>query len=127
MNVQTGSLEGLRFHNRARVVQALKRSGLASRADLTRATGLSRTTVSSLVNELLETGLVTERMGAPVPGPGSGGGRPPVLLALDRSARDVGRERGGGLRANQPARQERAITAVIQHGPTARRLKMPPG
>lgn len=86
MNVQTGSLEGLRFHNRARVVQALKRSGQASRADLTRATGLSRTTVSSLVNELLETGLVTERIGAPVPGPGSGGGRPPVLLALDRSA-----------------------------------------
>ena len=50
-------------------MQALKRRGLASRADLTRATGLSRTTVSSLVSELLETGLVTEREDTPVLAP----------------------------------------------------------
>ncbi len=82
----TGSLEGLRDHNRQRVVRALSHRGLASRAELARVTGLSRTTVSSLVSELLGTGLVVERedvSGAPA---GAAGGRPPMLLALGRSA-----------------------------------------
>ena len=82
----TGSLEALRHRNRQRVVGALARTGLASRADLARSTGLSRTTVSSLVGELLETGLVVEREDVPGTSPTPGGGRPPVLLGLDRSA-----------------------------------------
>ncbi|HVP02302.1 MAG TPA: ROK family transcriptional regulator [Solirubrobacteraceae bacterium] len=82
----SGSLEGLRGHNRERVVHALSRSGLASRAELARLTGLSRTTVSSLVAELIGAGLVVEREDVPGAAPGPGGGRPPVLLALDRSA-----------------------------------------
>lgn len=86
MNFQRGSLGGLRDHNRQHVIQALSLNGLASRADLTRLTGLSRTTVSSLVSELMATGLVVERESASVVAPGSGGGRPAVLLALDRSA-----------------------------------------
>ncbi len=83
---QSGSLEGLRDHNRQRVVHALSRSGFASRSDLARLTGLSRTTVSSLVGELMKSGLVVEREDATGPAPGPGGGRPPVLLGLDRSA-----------------------------------------
>jgi len=86
VNSPSGSLEGLRDHNRQRVVHALSRSGLASRSDLARLTGLSRTTVSSLVGELMTSGLVVEREDASAPAPGPGGGRPPVLLGLDRSA-----------------------------------------
>ena len=83
---QTGSLEGLRDRNRQRVVHALSTRGLASRADLARYTGLSRTTVSSLVAELMASALVVERTDANGGTPGPGGGRPPVLLALNRSA-----------------------------------------
>ena len=83
---QNGSLEGLRDRNRQRVVHALSQRGLASRADLARFTGLSRTTVSSLVSELMASALVVERTDADAGAPGPGGGRPPVLLALNRSA-----------------------------------------
>jgi len=48
-----------------------------SRADLSRATGLTRTTVSDLVAELLQEGLVEEIGHAP-----SGGGKPPTLLQI---------------------------------------------
>jgi predicted NBD/HSP70 family sugar kinase len=56
---------------------------VASRAELARATGLSRSTVGSVVADLQRAGLVTEREaedGA------QSVGRPPVLIALDRSA-----------------------------------------
>src|SRR4051794_7989588 len=76
-----GALEALREGNRARLVDALRRAGTASRADLARATGLSRSTVSSLVADLVERGLVTER-GDDRSRPG----RPGMMLALDPSA-----------------------------------------
>src|SRR5436190_2001207 len=76
-----GALEALRDGNRARLVDALRRAGTASRADLARATGLSRSTVSSLVADLQERGVVTERGDDR-----SRAGRPGVLLALDPSA-----------------------------------------
>jgi predicted NBD/HSP70 family sugar kinase/biotin operon repressor len=79
----TGSLESLREENRARVVAALRRRGVASRADIARQTGLSRSTVSSLVADLQAAGLVTERTEAE----GSGrAGRPPVMLGLEARA-----------------------------------------
>lgn len=82
-----GSLEGLRTGNRARVVEALRRRGKVSRAEIARATGLSRSTVSSLVGDLLTEGLVVERLGEPVDAHRArANGRPPVLLALDASA-----------------------------------------
>ena len=81
---RTGSLEGLREGNRLRVLDALRSRGAVSRADIARQTGLSRTTVSSLVSDLQEAGLVIEREEAGAPA-GAQGGRPPVLLALDRS------------------------------------------
>jgi predicted NBD/HSP70 family sugar kinase len=84
-SLRTGSLESLRQRNRLGVVDVLRRKGAVSRAEIARQTGLSRSTVSSLVTDLQESGLVVEREvdGAPR---GPEGGRPPVLLALDRSA-----------------------------------------
>ena len=76
-----GALEALREGNRARLVDELRRAGTASRADLARATGLSRSTVSSLVADLQERGVVSERGDDR-----SRTGRPGVLLALDPSA-----------------------------------------
>jgi glucokinase-like ROK family protein len=82
---RTGSLESLRARNRLRVVEALRSRGTVSRADIARLTGLSRSTVSSLVTDLQATGLVVERDVAGAPA-GTQGGRPPTLLALDQAA-----------------------------------------
>jgi predicted NBD/HSP70 family sugar kinase len=79
-----GALRALRERNRARVIDVLTRAGTASRADIARRTGLSRTTVSSLVAELRDRGLITEADGAS--GANGGRGRPGVLLALEPAA-----------------------------------------
>jgi glucokinase-like ROK family protein len=87
LSPRTGSLESLREHNLLRVIDVLLERGVASRADIARHTGLSRTTVSSLIADLSDRGLVTERVGDDQRDAGAtGAGRPPVLLALDRSA-----------------------------------------
>jgi predicted NBD/HSP70 family sugar kinase len=92
-----GSLESLRARNRARALAVLQRRGAASQADIVRATGLSRTTVSSLVAELLEEGIVVERADSERPAPSPSGGRPATLLSLEPSSGgfvgvDFGRE-----------------------------------
>lgn len=75
------SLAQLRSSNLRAVTALLGSGGPQSRADLARGSGLSRTTVSSLVNELLAGGLVveTDDRGTPYKG---GSGRPPQLVAL---------------------------------------------
>ena len=75
----------LRRLNRLRVIRALRDEGQISRAEIARRTGLSRSTVSSLVADLQADGLVVER---PEPGSAHGaqGGRPPILLSFDASA-----------------------------------------
>jgi predicted NBD/HSP70 family sugar kinase/biotin operon repressor len=83
--LRSGSLESLRERNRLRVIDALRQRGAISRADVARQTGLSRSTVSSLVADLQAEGLVVEREVAAGPR-GPEGGRPPVLIALDESA-----------------------------------------
>jgi predicted NBD/HSP70 family sugar kinase len=82
---RAGSLESLRRLNRLRVIHALRDEGQISRAEIARRTGLSRSTVSSLVSDLQADGLVVER---PEPGSAFGdqGGRPPILLSFDASA-----------------------------------------
>jgi predicted NBD/HSP70 family sugar kinase len=75
-----------RSESRERVIGALRELGAVSRAELVRHTGLSRATVSSVLSELLESGLVLESE-APADAPRAGQtGRPPALLRLDRTA-----------------------------------------
>ena len=74
--------EAIRAGNRARVVDILRRSGSATRAELITGTGLSRATVSSLIGELADRGLVSEYTQPAADSPG----RPPTRLALNRAA-----------------------------------------
>jgi glucokinase-like ROK family protein len=83
---ESGSLRSLRELNRGRVVDVLRDRGRASRADIARVTGLSRSTVSTIVAGLIEAGLVVEQEEATGVAHGQHGGRPPVLLSLDKSA-----------------------------------------
>jgi predicted NBD/HSP70 family sugar kinase len=81
-----GSLAWLRERNRDRVIVALREHGRISQAAIARATGLSRTTVSTLVAQLKDAGLVTEVDGASHE---TRGGRPGVQLVLQSPARAV--------------------------------------
>lgn len=73
-----------RTSNRRLALQTILRAQPVSRADIARATGLTRATISELVAELLEDGLVVED------GQGqSSGGKPPTLLRLDAGARRI--------------------------------------
>ena len=69
--------EDTRNQNRRFVLQCLFSNSPTTRANISRATGLTRATVSDLVSELVEEGLVLELGTAP-----SGGGKPPMLLTV---------------------------------------------
>lgn len=77
--------EDARRSNLALVLQELNDSPLASRADLARATGLTKVTISDLVSDLLEADLViesgTSENGRP--------GKPSTLLELNPTGRDI--------------------------------------
>jgi predicted NBD/HSP70 family sugar kinase len=77
-------LASLREGNRKRVIDALRERGVASRAELARITDLSRSTVSTIVADLLDSGLANERDGA-LDG-AVHAGRPPVMVALNSKA-----------------------------------------
>ena len=79
-----GTLRALREGNREQVISILRRRGRASRAEIARLSGLSRTTVSSLVADLQAAGLVDEITEEAERG--GGRGRPGVLLALQPRA-----------------------------------------
>jgi predicted NBD/HSP70 family sugar kinase len=81
-----GSLSWLRDRNRRRVLDVLRLRGRTSQADIARATGLSRTTIHTLVGELKEEGMVLEVDGRPA---GAGSGRPAVQLVLQKTSRAV--------------------------------------
>ena len=74
----------MRDVNRGLVVDALQGGGRLSRADIGRKTGLSRPTVSAIVDSLLADGLILE-VGAGKPQ--LKGGRPGILLEYNRDAR----------------------------------------
>jgi predicted NBD/HSP70 family sugar kinase len=72
--------EHARGHNRSLVLQTLYSDGAMSRADLARATGLTRVTISDLVAELLGEALVVEQGTRD----GSRPGKPATLVDIDR-------------------------------------------
>jgi predicted NBD/HSP70 family sugar kinase len=83
-----GSNRGLRARNRGALIDQLRTRGPLTRGDLVTHTGLSRTTVSNLVGELIDEGLLCDE---PEPsGDGHGakrqGGRPSKRVRLDVSA-----------------------------------------
>ncbi len=78
-----GTLGWLRGRNRERVIGALRERGRISQADIARVTGLSRTTVHTLVSELRDSGEVQEvEAGVSY----FRGGRPAVMLVLRNSS-----------------------------------------
>jgi predicted NBD/HSP70 family sugar kinase len=77
--------EHARRHNRSLVLQTLFHAGPSSRADLARETHLTRVTVSDLVGELIEEGLLHE-LGQR---PGSRVGKPATLVGLNPDASHI--------------------------------------
>jgi predicted NBD/HSP70 family sugar kinase len=73
--------EHSRSHNRSLVLQTLYRSGSVSRADLARATGLTRVTISDLVAQLIADDLIVELGQREDARPG----KPATLLDINRT------------------------------------------
>ncbi|MBL7164128.1 MAG: ROK family transcriptional regulator [Anaerolineales bacterium] len=76
--------EHTKAHNRNLILNEVYSRGEVSRADLARATSLTRSTVSEIVTALIEDALIVE-VGHGV----SAGGKPPILLNVDNEARHV--------------------------------------
>ncbi|MGL4256919.1 MAG: ROK family protein, partial [Microbacterium sp.] len=70
--------EGVRQRNLARLLRLVHLDGPLSRASLTEATGLNRSTIADLVAELVRAGLVEER----APDPSRRVGRPSPVVAV---------------------------------------------
>lgn len=82
--VVTGNSELMRQLNRSLVLDLIRRQGPISKADVRRITGLNFTTVTNAVNDLAADGMVQEvGLGS------SSGGRKPMLLTLNPTARYV--------------------------------------
>lgn len=77
--------EHARAHNRSLVLQTLFHGGAMSRADLARATGLTRVTISDLVAELIADGFIAERGVREVSRPG----KPAILVDLDHTGHRI--------------------------------------
>jgi predicted NBD/HSP70 family sugar kinase len=77
--------EHARAHNRSLVLQHLFHEGPTSRADLARATSLTRVTISDLVSVLIAEGLV-EELGIR---PGQRVGKPAILIGMRTSAYQI--------------------------------------
>ncbi len=73
-----------REHNHRLVLRAVYEFGPISRAEVARSTGLTRTTVSDVVTDLLDDGMVEEVGRGP-----SSGGKAPILLSIVGDARQV--------------------------------------
>ncbi|HEY7565025.1 MAG TPA: ROK family transcriptional regulator [Acidimicrobiia bacterium] len=73
-----------RRNNLRTTLEVVSTQGATSRAEISRQTGLTRAAVSSLVAELIDSGLLREL------GPGtSAGGKPPTLLGINERGRDI--------------------------------------
>jgi glucokinase-like ROK family protein len=116
----------VREANKALVRDLLRDVGLLARAEIARRTNLSRSTVSSIVSELIDSGFVREvGIGQ------SSGGRRPVLLEFNYNARyivgcDIGNNHLLGVLANLEGRvlrrEEQAIPLGLSWQQTVEKL-----
>lgn len=81
---RVATAQDTRQQNLTAALQIVFREPAPSRADIARLTGLTRPTVSSLVAELIEAGLVVE-LGTGT----SAGGKPPTILGVVPGARSI--------------------------------------
>jgi predicted NBD/HSP70 family sugar kinase len=108
-SLQKATHRQTRLINQQLVLRALYDQSAVSRADVARLTGLTRTTVSDVVDGLLEAGLLEEL------GPGqSTGGKAPILLRVPDDARhlvgiEVGDSRLTGATVNLRGEIKRRI------------------
>ena len=103
----------------ARSLRLLAGEGPTSRADLARGTGLSRTTVSSLVADLIDSGQVVETTDRGRPHKG-GSGRPPLLVALAHPPAAWPASTSATARAGGDRRPQRQVLDE-EHGGARRR------
>ena len=82
--MQKATRQQTRAHNKRLVLRTIYQQQEISRADVARATHLTRTTVSHIVAELIDDGLIEETGRGP-----SEGGKPPVLLSVVAGSRNL--------------------------------------
>ena len=68
----------VRTYNRYNILNTIRTSGMISRIDISRATGLSQAAITGIASELIHEGLIFEKEAGEY-----AGGRRPVLLALN--------------------------------------------
>lgn len=117
----SGALSSLRASNRDQLLALLRTSGALHRAELARRTRLSRTTVSSIVAELIAEGLVVERPAPEAARDGSGhAGRPGELLTVNPAA-------GLIVGVDVSYTEVRAVAVDLAHQVLAERIVPHPG
>jgi N-acetylglucosamine repressor len=102
-----------RVHNERLVVRTVYDLGPISRAEVARQTGLTRTTVSDVIAELLGDGVVREVGRGP-----SSGGKAPILIEVDDDARlvvglDLGEEHFAGSLVNLRGEIRRTVELPV--------------
>ena len=79
------NISNVKAHNVQAILRTLLHQGAVSRVRIAQLTGLSTTTITNLVAELLEQGIVSED--GPEPSQSGGAGRPRIPVRLVPSAR----------------------------------------
>lgn len=82
--MQKSNQERTKTHNKQLALSLIYSESGISRADLARRTGLTRSTISDIVTELMDEGLVEEVGRAQ-----SSGGKPPILIDVNEDARHI--------------------------------------
>ncbi len=103
-----GSQAALREGNRRRIVRLLRVRGPLTRAELSRRAGVSRSTISAIVGELLAADLIREVADGSADRPRGQVGRPGSLLALNPAA-------GAAIGVDVDHEQLRVIVADLAH------------
>jgi predicted NBD/HSP70 family sugar kinase len=104
----TGSLQALRRGNSERLIQLLRENGPLHRAELARRAGLSRTSVSNLVADLMRRGLVVDVAAALGSSERRPRGRAGELLSLNAAA-------GAALGIDYSKGEVRVVVANLAH------------